>query len=246
MRTSLLIAAIWLAPTLALAQAGGLDSALDDLDSGRVFEAVEGLTEIVRDDATASAANFYLSIIYTDIGQLEMARDFLVRALDIDPDESKFHYQLGSILNRTGDRVAAQSAFQNAVDLGMGGDEAAPWREIGDVLVLLVEREAALEAYQSAVELQPENARNRLALGGSYLDRNELEAALTHLRRAVELDRILNGAHATLGLALRRGGYTDDAIEILRRGIETNSADQKFRYALAQSLMAVTRMKPAT
>ena len=248
MRTSLLLAAIWLAisttgpPAPTLAQAGGpdsaLDRALDDLDSGRVFEAVEGLTEIVREDPTASAAYFYLSIIYTDMGQLEMARDFLERALDLDPDEGKFHYQLGIILHRDDDRVAARSALQAAVDLGMGSDEAAAWREIGDVHVLLLERESAFKAYQRAVELQPENARNRLALGQFYLDRNESEAALTHLGAAVELDPALEGAHATLGVALRRSGDTDAAIRTLGRGIEINPADQKSRYALAQTLMA--------
>jgi tetratricopeptide (TPR) repeat protein len=211
---------------------------LNALGSGRVFEAVEGLTRIVRDDPTASAAYFYLSVIYTGTGQLEMARDLVERALDTDPDEGKFHYQLGIILNRSDDRVAARASLKQAIDLGMDGDEAAAWRELGDVHALLLERDAAFQAFQRAVELGPEDARNRLALGQFYLDRNEAGEALAHLGAAVELDPTLDGAHAALGVALGRSGYTDAAIRTFGRGIEINSADQKSLYSLAQTLMA--------
>ncbi len=253
MRASLLFAAFGLVTGTAqpstAAQTGGGDRplvrALDDLNSGRVFEAVEGLTGMVQADPAASNAYFYLSVIHTEAGQLDMARGFIERALDGQPEEGKFHYQLGVILHRSDDRVAARSALRNALELGMDGDEAAAMRELGDVHVLLLEHGAALEAYRNAVELEPGDARNRLALGQYYLDQHESEAALEHLRAAAELDPNLDGALAGLGVALRRMGDIEAAIETLRGGVDINPADQTSRYALAQSLAAAGRIVEA-
>ena len=253
MRTSLVLTAIWLvtgtASPATAAQADGADAplarALTDLNSGRVYEAVDGLTAIVEADPSAGTAHFYLSVIHTEAGQLDTARAFIERALDGHPEEGKFHYQLGVVLHRGDDRVAARSALRDALDLGMDGDEAAAWRELGDVHVLLLERDAAREAYRKAVELEPGNARNRLAMGQFLLDQHESEAALEHLRAAVDLDPGLDGTHAGLGMALGRAGDTDAAIKTLRRGVEIDPADQTSRYALAQSLMAAGRTNEA-
>jgi len=216
-----------------------ISSALDDLNKGRVLDAVGEFKQIVRTDPKNGAAYFYLSTLYTQMNQFDVAERYIRRAMELSPKQSAHYLQLGSIQFRQKHWRAALEFYQEALKLGPGSNEAAVWRSIGDVQVELFDRDAALQAYEASFRLQPQDATTGLALGRFYLDRNETERAIPQLRAALEIDPSMRAAYSVLGRAYRKAGDLRQAIAVLRKSLDADPADQDSRYALGQTFLAV-------
>lgn len=227
--------------SISSAQVHDLNEALALMNSGRVLEAIRSLKEIVRDDPKSGAAYFYLSTLYTELGEYDAAGRYLLRAIETGANKGACYNQLGMIEYRQKRWRPALGFFEQALKAGVGKDEAMVWRNIGNVQVELFEREKALAAYQRALSIQPKDARTRLALGQFYLERNEPETALPELRAAVEIEPSLAGAFAGLGRAYRRLGDRQSSVAVLRKALELNPSDQESRYSLGQVLLALGR-----
>jgi tetratricopeptide (TPR) repeat protein len=239
------LVAVCLAEAFALGQSsppeGTLPAALADLNVGNVVYAVDKLKQISPKEPESGPAYYYLSRIYTEMGELDAAERYLNRAIAADPKKGAYYYQSGVIRQRQKKSREALALFERALSLGVGGDEAAVWRNIGNVRAQLFEREGALEAYESSLRIEPNDARTRLALGQFLLDKDDPQKAIVHLRAAVDLEPKLRGALASLGRAYRRLGDTTSAVAILKRALELDSADQESRYSLGQVLLSMGR-----
>ena len=218
---------------------GTLSAALADLNGGRVFEAIDELKRIAQTETASGAAFYYLSRIYTEMGELKVAERYLERAIAVDPKQGAYYHQSGVIRQREKKWRDALVLFERALDLGAGADEAAVWRNIGNVRAKLFERDAALEAYETSLRIQPQDARTRLALGQFLLERDDPQRAVEQLRVAVEKEPKLPGALTSLGRAYGRVGDTTSAVAILRRAVELDPADQESRYSLGQLLLTM-------
>jgi tetratricopeptide (TPR) repeat protein len=216
-----------------------VSSALAELNKGRILESIEQFKKILRDDPANEFANFYLSSVYTEMAELEVAERYLRRAMDVDPRQGVHFHQLGLIRFRQKRWRPALESFQQALEFGAGTNEAAVWRSIGDVQVELFDRERALQAYETSLRIQPRDEKTRLSLGRFYLERNEPDRAITHLRAALDLDPQLRGTYNLLGLAYRQSGDLQSAMMTFRKALDANPADQESRYALGQVLMAL-------
>ncbi len=65
-----------------------------------------------------------------------------------------------------------------------------------------------------------DNALLRFSLGKAYLDQKKAGAAISHLRKAVELDPRYSAAWKTLGKALHANRQDPEAREVLLKGID--------------------------
>jgi tetratricopeptide (TPR) repeat protein len=219
-----------------------VSSALAELNKGRVLESIEQFKEILRSDPANERACFYLSTLYTEMSEFEVAERYLRRAMDVNPRQGMHLHQLGLIRYRQKQWRAALVFFKQALEAGVGNNEAAVWRSIGDVQVELFDRDAALQAYETALRIQPQDARTRFTLGRFYLERSEPDRAIPHLRAALEIDPLLRGVYPVLGRAYRQIGDLQSAMTILKKALDANPADQESRYALGQTLLAIGRV----
>jgi len=217
-------------------------AAIADLNSGKIFEAISRLKQVLPENR-APQAYFYLSGIYTEMGRYDTAYRYLNSAMKGTPPQGAYYHQLGLIRRYEGCRPEAIAAFTYALKLGMGKEEATLWRHVGDVQEDLLERDKAVDAYRNALRIRPDDAGSHLALGKLHLDRNDPGDAIAELRRAMEISPALPGLYAALGRAYRASGDSASAIAILTKGIERDSADQDSRYILAQILLATGRTK---
>src|SRR5262245_34938649 len=133
-----------------------VSSALAELNKGRVLESIEQFKEILRSDPANERACFYLSTLYTEMNEFEVAERYLRRAMDVNPRQGVHLHQLGLIRYRQKQWRAALAFFKQALEAGAGSNEAAVWRSIGDVHVGLFDRDAALQAYETALRIQPQ------------------------------------------------------------------------------------------
>jgi tetratricopeptide (TPR) repeat protein len=223
------------------ASSGAVTVAVAELNKGNVFAAVKQLKEVVRAEPSSDAAYFYLSSVYTSLGHDEAAYRYLDAAMKANPSQGAYYHQLGVIRTREGCRPEALEAFQQALQKGMGKDEALAWRHIGDAYVDLLAFENAAEAYRSAITFDPNDGAPHLALGKLYVDRNDSERAILELNAALKLSPDLEGVYAALGRARRAAGDSAAAIKILQQGVERNPSDQEARYVLGQTLLSSGR-----
>jgi tetratricopeptide (TPR) repeat protein len=244
---SLCLATVCLGAVIARGQSNqsnaSLPAALADLNSGKILDAIDKLKQIARKETDSGPAYYFLSRIYTEMGELNAAEGYLNRAITADPNRGEYYYQSGMIRQRQKKSREALALFERALSLGVGRDEAAVWRNIGNVRAQLFEREGALEAYQASLRIQPNDVRTRLAVGQFLLDKDEPQKAVVHLRAAVDLDPKLPGALASLGLAYRRLGDTASAAATLKRALELVPTDQDSRYSLGQVLLSMGQLE---
>jgi len=218
-----------------------LSSALAELDKGHILEGIQQLKQIVRTNPANGPAYFYLSMLYTQMGEHAVAERYVQRAIEINPKQGEYYHQLGLIRYRQKQWGAALGLFKQALDIGSGKNEAPVWKSIGDVELELFDRDAALQAYTQALRIQPNDAQTRLALGRFYLERGEPDRAIEHLLAALETDPLLRAAYPLLGRAYRQSGNLSSAESVLKTALNTSPADQESRYALAQTLLAMGR-----
>jgi tetratricopeptide (TPR) repeat protein len=218
-----------------------VSSALAQLNGGRVFEAIDQFKQIVRSDPANGQSYYYLSTLYTQLGELETAARYVRKAMELNPKQGAHYLQLGLIRFRQKQWRSALEFLKQALQFSSGSTAAAVWRSIGDAQVELFDREAALQAYETSVSLEPRDAASRLALGRFYLDRSDPERAIVQLRAALEIDPTLGAAYPVLGRAYRQTGDLAQAAGILKKAVDTDPADQESRYALGQVLLAAGR-----
>ena len=219
-----------------------LSSALAEMNKGRILQSIAQFKQIIRSEPANGPAYFYLSTLYTEMKELDVAERYLRRAMEANPNQGAHYYQLGLIRYRQKQWRAALGFFKQALELGVGNNGAVVWRSIGDVQAELFDRDAALEAYDTSLRLRPQEATTRLALGRFHLERSEPEIAIQHLRAALEIDPSLRSAYPVLGRAYRQTGDLSAAVEILKKAVDADPADQESRYALGQALLAMRRI----
>lgn len=78
---------------------------------------------------------------------------------------------------------------------------------------------AALENFQKMLAAGKDSALLRFGLGNEFLKSAQPVEAVTHLRRAVELDPHYSAAWKLLGRALAESGDTDQALVAYNEGI---------------------------
>ena len=78
-----------------------------------------------------------------------------------------------------------------------------------------------VKRFEGLLEAGKESPMLRLTLGTELLRREEPDAAVGHLARAVELDPEYSAAWQHLGRALEAAGRPDEAQSAWRRGVET-------------------------
>src|SRR5437764_258853 len=87
--------------TLAAAQMpardNSLSAALAELDKGHVLESIQQLKQIIRSGPTDGSPYFYLSTLYTQLGEYAVAERYLQRAIEINPKQGEYYHQLGLI-----------------------------------------------------------------------------------------------------------------------------------------------------
>ena len=96
----------------------------------------------------------------------------------------------------------------------------------------------AIEKYKQALELDPESDLVHYELAYTYLQSGNYERSIEHsdivLTSSME-DNLLLGAYNTKGSALNSLGRTDEAIKILKEGIEKYSENYLLYYNLAMA-----------
>ncbi|NMC71081.1 MAG: tetratricopeptide repeat protein [Myxococcales bacterium] len=199
--------------------------------AGQYDLAKEKLEAVLARDPDAPDANHFLGRVLFEQGHYAEAKPYLLRAIErtVTPVAS-YHLFLGRLYEIEGNQPEAIARYKQAKTLDNESWEAF-WR-LGEIYTRLriADREDSPQALlQRAVELRPSSAAVHASLGRYYQELgNDPAAAITHLRRALELqDQGGDLAPEQVGLVCAQLGKLleesepDAAAAVYRRAIRT-------------------------
>ena len=103
-------------------------------------------------------------------------------------------------------------------------------------------RSAALESFERMLASGKDGAMLRYSLGNEYMKASDVESALRHLERAVQLDARYTAAWKLYGKALQQAGRDDEALAAYRSGIEV-ARDKGDRQAEKEMVVFAKRIE---
>ena len=106
----------------------------------------------------------------------------LLRALDIRPNDSKYHYQLGRIHLRSGELEAAETHFRKATLLVSENRYTGPHAALGYVLAKRERYVEAIEEFKKCVAIEPDNPSFYYFLGSVYDILGDRDATIDHFQ----------------------------------------------------------------
>jgi tetratricopeptide (TPR) repeat protein len=189
--------------------------------AGKADEAVAQFEEVLAEKPDDAVRQAQLRVDYgnllADVGRTEEALAAYRRALELDPQLAKAHYNLGLTQLSLGQGEEAKGSFREAIALQPDYPEAHT--NLGVVLASQGAVDEALEHYRTAVELRPDDGGTRFNLGQGLLLAGQVEEGLTELRRGVELAPGNPSGHLLLGRALLSLGRLGPAAESLQNAL---------------------------
>jgi tetratricopeptide (TPR) repeat protein len=158
-------------------------------------------------------------------GNLEGAIAAYRRAIEIDPDISWSHHNLGEALAKLGQFEEAIAAFRRAIELNP--DFSWSYHHLGDALDRQQQWEEAVAAFRKAIELNADHFGSYCGLGQSLVKLERLDEAIAAYEQAIQLNPDADWIHYSLGKVLQQQAQLDlkSAIASYRRAIELNPDD---------------------
>jgi tetratricopeptide (TPR) repeat protein len=190
---------------------------LDDIPLGK-----QATTERAQDDPKQ------LEILDRDIekGKYEEARGLLMEYLEVYPNSSKAHYQLGYVLFRIHDINGSIKALAKSLELNIKHAEAH--KILGLDLTIIDRYDLAETEFRQAALLKPDSAEIHYFFGRVYYTEGNYPLAKKELEEAIRLNPTYMKAYLNLGLTLEGLGNNSAALEKYLKAIEL-SEQQKLK-----------------
>lgn len=188
-------------------------------------------------------AHNYLGFDSAKNGQVASAEQEFRKAVEFDPDESRFHFNLATQLRDLGRHEEAIVECRRAVALLPG---AAMYRFLlADLLRDLGRENEALAEYHEVIRLDPDSAVAHNSLGNLLLDMGRRPEAVAAYQRALELQPAYPSPHVGLGNALVAVGRRDEALAEFHRAIDLDPRRPVPHANLGKALQELGRLDEA-
>ncbi|MEG4054325.1 MULTISPECIES: tetratricopeptide repeat protein [unclassified Microcoleus] len=158
-------------------------------------------------------------------GNLEEAIAAYRRAIELNPDHSWSHHNVGEALGKLGQFEEAIASYRRAIELNP--DFSWSYHHLGDALERRQQWEEAVVVFRKAIELNADHFGSYVGLGKSLEKLGQLDEAIAAYRRASEINPEADWIQYRLGEVLQQRTQLDldGAIASYRRAIELNPDD---------------------
>ncbi len=197
--------------------AEALDQAVRYHQTGQLAQAEQLYRQILRDEPQHADAWHFLGLLTFQMGQGEIAVEYIGKAIALGANHAGVHLNLGRIQEARGRLEEARASFEQALRLQPDSAEAClnlggAYRNLGR----LAEAEAA---YQQALRLRPDDADAHNHRGINFQAQKLLPAAEACFREALRLRPDHASAHNNLGLILEEQGRLAEAQACLEQAL---------------------------
>ncbi len=192
--------------------------ALQHHQAGRLQAAEQIYRQILAVEPNHADAFHLLGVIAHQVGQNEVAVDYIGRAIRLNGSVAVYHLNLGNAIKDQGKPDEAAACYCRALELKP--DFAGAHNNLGVVFMGQGNLDEAAACFRRALELRPFDAGAHSNLGTVFKDRGNLDEAVACWRRALELKPDFAEAHNNLGVAFKQQGNLDQAAACYRRALE--------------------------
>jgi len=202
-------------------------------EAGRVDEAVEEFSTVLRLNPSSAKAHVNLAALLTGKGKLQEAQTHFEEALRIEPNNAEFRSGYAYLLEKLGRDEQAATECEAAVRLE---PKSAPaWYSYSAFLEKHGKLKEAIAQYRRAVQVDPRFVDAHIDLGSALFVTGDLPEAKAHYLEASKLEPKLAQPHNYLGRVLMREGNVSQAIrqfeEALRLHSDFPEAEENLRIA---------------
>jgi hypothetical protein len=149
-----------------------------------------------------------LGVVASQLGNHPVAIEFIGRAIELQPQNPHFYFNLGVSQEELGQFLRAVDSFSRTVSLDGGNADAC--LNLGNCLHRLGDAQGAVEAFRQAILIRPTYAAAHSNLGNALQEMARWEESVESHRCAVELDPAVALFHFNLGNALKAThGYSE-------------------------------------
>lgn len=188
-------------------------------------------------------AHNFLGIDYARRGQVNSAEEEFRKAVEFDPEEHRFHYNLATQLRELARNEEAVVECRQAVALLPA---AARYHFLlGDLLRDVGREDEALAEYQEAIRLDPTSAVGHNSLANLLLDLGRRSEAVAEYHKALELQPGYPAPHVGLGNDLASLGRREEAVTEFRRAIDLDPRRPVPHVNLGRALQELGRLDEA-
>lgn len=198
-----------------------IQSAVSLHQQGRLDEAERAYREILRQDPDNFDASHLLGAIFLQKGDAAGAIRQIGLAMQINPEISTAHLNLGNAQRVMGQNQAAIESYDRAIALEPQLADA--FLQKGIALRALSRLDEALANYDRAIELQPQSAETFFSRGILLGNMGRHQEAVDSLDKALSLHPDFTQALVSRGNALSDLQKYDEALGCYDRALQINS-----------------------
>ena len=173
------------------------------------------------------------------LGDLALAEQFWRQAIILRPKAADTHYNLGTLLARTGREAAAEEFFSRATALNPQFADA--YSALGRCHANGRRTAEAEKCFRKALALDPKLATAHFQLGHLLFESGRHKDAENCYRRAIALDADLAEAFNNLGDLLSKSGRESEAEKCFRRAIALDPGFADAHYNLGNLMSGLSR-----
>lgn len=206
---------------------------------GKVPEAIESFTKVIRtggNDRILALSHGHLGTIYYNREELDKAEHHFREALRVIPEEAKYLYNLGIILQQKNENEEATKLFSRAVQAGSNDPEIYTY--IAESFRKLKLNKLAIESLKKGLELKPDSVDLLFPLADLYYEEGDLGNAELILKRIVSRtgsDSYTETALVNLGIILDDMERYAEAIDLYSKALAINPENENAYYHLGIS-----------
>ena len=167
-------------------------------------------------------------------GQMAEAVQEWRKALQMDPDDANWHFNLAVSLRESNQEPEAVEEFRKACDLD--GNEPKWFADLAALLSQTGDLDGAVLNYRKSLSLDPSKAEVEADLGVALFKDGQAQEGYEQLQKAVEMDPGFADGYNDLATALAKMERVDEAVVEVQKAIALSPTSADYRYNLGFAL----------
>jgi tetratricopeptide (TPR) repeat protein len=215
------------------------EAGLRHLRSGEFVEAERRCHQILSANPDHADALHLLGLIKAQVSSLDLAVEYIARAIKQNPNNPEYFSNLGSMLQRRGQFEEAIKSYNLALQLKP--DFAAAWNNLGRALQMQGRSDEALLSYEQALKIEPqylEAINNRAAL---LFELERYQEALAGFDRLDQMRPRQAKTHHMRGFCFQRMARFEEALSSYNQALAISPDDAGAHNNLGAVLQALGR-----
>lgn len=167
-----------------------------------------------------------LAVLLSRRERLDEAIELMANLSKLNPDSVMAHANLSVFYMQKGmiEEAEEEKAISMSIRMRLAAKEASiAFKQEEEEKKNKEEAQERMEMFKQVLEIDPDDLLANYGMGNCLVILGDLQAAVPHLEKAIEVKPMHSVAYVDLARALSGLGKLEDARDVLRRGIEISS-----------------------